>query len=148
MALTSRRRRSSTAPEFVGLLLDNPATFLLARICVTLPFLAAGLFKLLDWQGGEAEMIQVGLYPPWLFNLAALATELGGSVLVILNRRLWLGAGALGVFTVFTALLAHRFWELEGEARAEQLNAFLSHATICAALILVTVVSLRNSRRA
>ena len=99
--------------------------------------------KLLDWQAGEAEMEHTGLHPAWIFNLASLLTELGGSALIILNRQIWLGAGALGVFTVLATLLAHRFWDLSGEARMMQFNTFLEHATISAAFILIVVVQLR-----
>jgi transmembrane protein len=127
----------------VALCLDNPVTLVAVRFCVVAPFVGAGLFKLLDWQAGLAEMLNVGLHPAWFFNLAALLTELGGSTLVILNRQMWLGAGALGVFTLLATLLAHRFWDLTGDARMMQFNTFLEHATISAAFILIVVVQLR-----
>jgi transmembrane protein len=132
-------------PDLVARMLDNPATLLFTRICVTLPFFVSGLMKLFDWQGGEAEMLRAGLHPSWLFNLAAFVTELGGSALVILDRKTWLGAGALGIFTLLATFMAHRFWEVTGEeARIMQLNSFLEHATISAAFILVVVVGLRG----
>jgi transmembrane protein len=134
------------APAWVVLVLDNPVALLIARICVVIPFLGAGSLKLLNWQAGEAEMLHVGLHPAWLFNFAVLATELGGSMLVILNWKTWFGAGALGVFTVLSTFLAHRFWELAEPERTQQFNSFLEHATICAAFILVVVVGLRSDR--
>ncbi len=134
------------APHVVTHMLTHPVTLLFARICLTAPFLWAGAYKLVDWQGGLAEMESVGLHPAAAFNLAALLTELGGSALVILNRQVWIGAGALGVFTVLATLIAHRFWDLSGAARAMQLNSFLEHATISAAFIFVTVVALRRER--
>jgi transmembrane protein len=85
-------------------------------------------------------MAGTGLQPAWVFNLAALGTELGGSIVVILNRAVWIGAGALGIFTVLATLLAHRFWDLAGAARVMETNSFLEHAAISAAFILVTVV--------
>ena len=137
-------RSASPPPRLVVGALDNPATLLLARFCLALPFLVAGLFKLINWQAGVHEMEQVGLNPAWAFNLAALATELGGSALIILDRKTWLGAGALGVFTVTSTFLAHRFWESSGEARIAQMNGFFEHAAIGAAFILVSVVSFRR----
>jgi transmembrane protein len=147
MSSYSDRAESGDTPSVVAHMLDNPATLLFARICVTLPFLEAGVIKLVDWQAGNAEMLHAGLHPAWVFNLAALVTELVGSVLIILNRKAWLGAGALGIFTVLATLLAHRFWELTGEARIMQLNTFLEHATISAAFILVVVVGLHPRDR-
>ena len=138
--------RIDRAPPVIVDLLDNAVTLAVARIMVTAPFLAGGLTKLLDWQAGVAEMIHVGLHPAWAFNAAALCTQLVGSALVILNRRMWLGAGALGVFTVWATLLAHRFWDFTGSERMAQMNAFFEHWTICAAFILVTVVGFRDSR--
>jgi len=132
------------APAPIVRLLGHPATLLAARICVTLPFLVGGIVKLTDWQGGVAEMQAHGLEPAWAINLATLVTELGGSALVILNRKTWLGAGALGIFTVLTTFLAHRFWLLEGAERMREFNSFLEHATIAAAFILVTALSFRT----
>jgi transmembrane protein len=147
MVTAVRDDATTAAPHWVARLLDNPATLLVARICVTLPFFVAGLFKLLDWQAGVAEMAATGLQPAWAFNLASLVTQLAGSALIILDRKTWLGAGALGIFTVFATLLAHRFWEFSGDARVAQLNSFLEHATISAAFILVVVVGLRTPAR-
>jgi transmembrane protein len=137
----------SDTPSVIARLLDNSITLLITRIAVTLPFLVGGLSKLLDWQGAQAEMLHVRLHPAWAFNLASLLTELIGSALVILNRKVWLGAGALGVFTVIATLLAHRFWDLSGEARIMQMNSFFEHWTICAAFVLVTVVRIRRRPR-
>jgi transmembrane protein len=89
-------------------------------------------------------MVHVGLRPAAAFNFAALFTQLAGSALVITNRWVWLGAGALGVFTVWATLLAHRFWDFSGDARTVQLNSFFEHWTISAAFILLAVVGLRN----
>ncbi|SDR58382.1 transmembrane protein [Rhizobiales bacterium GAS113] len=133
-------------PAIVAHVLDNPATLLLTRICMTLPFWVGGLVKLLDWQGGVVEMGKTGLRPAWAFNLAVVIVELGGSALVIADRVTWLGAGALGCFTFLSTFIAHRFWELTGEARATELNSFLEHATICAGFVFVVVVGLRQPR--
>lgn len=133
-------------PRAIARLLEHPLTLFVARVWVTAPFLAGGVMKLFNWSGGEAEMASVGLHPAWAFNLAVFCTELGGSLLIIMNRKVWLGAGALGVFTVLSTFLAHRFWDFAGAAREAELNSFLEHWTISAAFILVTVVSLLQRR--
>jgi pimeloyl-ACP methyl ester carboxylesterase len=81
-------------PALVARALDNPLTLLFARVCLTLPFLATGVAKLLAWNAGVAGMADHGLEPAWAFNLATIVTDLGGAALVILDRRTWLGAGA------------------------------------------------------
>jgi transmembrane protein len=146
MLETAAEARREDPPAVIVQLLDNPLTLLVGRVCVALPFLVAGIMKLLFWQPGVAEMAAVGLHPAWAFNIAALVTELGGSASVILARRTWLGAGALGVFTVMTTFLAHRFWDFSGPARVMQMNSFFEHATISASFIFVVVVGLRQGR--
>jgi transmembrane protein len=136
--------RKDTTPPLIIALLDNGATLLIARIMVTAPFLVGGFTKVFDWHGGVAEMTHVGLHPAWAFNVAALLTQLIGSTLIILNRHVWLGAGALGIFTVWATFLAHRFWDFTGGERMMQMNSFFEHWTICAAFILVTVVGFRK----
>jgi transmembrane protein len=144
--MTERSGRSARGdvPLAVAPLLDNPVTLFVARLWISLPFLVSGVMKLLHWQAGDAEMLKVGLHPAWVFNVAVLVTQLGGSLLIITNRKLWFGAGALGVFTVLTTFIAHRFWEFSGDVRAQQLNSFLEHWTMSAAFVLVVVVYLRD----
>jgi uncharacterized membrane protein YphA (DoxX/SURF4 family)/predicted enzyme related to lactoylglutathione lyase len=132
-----------TTPTLILDALDHRATLAFARFCLASPFLVAGIFKLLYWDAGVAEMANVGLPYPADFNIAALVTELAGSALVLINRWTWLGAGALGIFTAISTALAHRFWELAEPARTQQMNSFLEHAAICAAFILVVVAEQR-----
>ena len=146
MRASGRRSRGRTPAVVIGWL-DNSATLLFARICLASPYFVASIFKLLDWQAGVSEMADAGLSPAWAFNLASLVVELGGSILVVFNRMVWLGAGALGIFTFVATFLSHRFWVLEGAARVSQLNTFLEHAAICAAFILLTVVVSRAELR-
>jgi transmembrane protein len=141
MSIYTDDQVNGDTPALIARVLSHPLTLLFARICLALPFLAAGVVKLLDWDRGEAEMAHTGLHPAWVFNIAALVTELGGSALIILNRGTWLGAGALGIFTVLATFLAHRFWDFSGTERNVQLNSFLEHAAICAAFILVVAVN-------
>lgn len=93
-----------------------------------------------------AELAGTGLHPAWLCNLVTLPTELGGFAMAILNGMTWLGAGALGIFTVFATFLGHRFWEFGGAKRATKLNSFLEHVRISTAFILVTVIAVRDER--
>ena len=136
--------------RLIGLILRAPATAAAARIVLCLPFWWSGLSKLLDFSGGTAEMAAFGLAPAWLFNALTIFVQLGGSLLVILNRWTWLGAGALGVFTGLACLLAHQFWTLDGVERFRELNNFLEHLSIIAGFVLVAMIGvagLRDSAR-
>jgi transmembrane protein len=125
-------------------ILAAPWAAALARVVLCLPFWWSGLTKLFDSAGGTAEMAAQGLPVPALFNALTIVVQLGGSALVIANRWTWLGAGALGVFTVIATLLAHRFWMLDGIERVQQLNVFLEHLAIVAGFVLVSILGLRD----
>src|SRR5947209_6833783 len=130
----------------IGLILQAPATAAAARIVLSLPFWWSGLSKLLDFSGGTAEMAALRLEPAWLFNALTILVQLGGSLLVILNLRTWLGAGALGVFTALATVMAHRFWTLDGIDRVRELNAFLEHLAIIAGFVLVAILGVVGAR--
>jgi transmembrane protein len=148
VGMTAVKEAGADTPVLVAAVLGHPATLFVARVCVTLPFLVAGVMKLVFWQAGVAEMAKTGLHPAWAFNIAALVTELAGSTVIILDRKTWLGAGALGVFTVLSTFLAHRFWDFSGDIRIEQMNSFFEHATISASFIFVVVAGLRQRQPA
>ena len=130
----------------IGLFLRAPATAAAARIVLCLPFWWSGLTKLLDFSGGTAEMAALGLEPAWLFNALTIFVQLRGSLLVILNRWTWLGAGALGAFTALATVLAHQFWTLDGLERSRELNTFLEHLAIIAGFVLVAMIGVVGLR--
>jgi transmembrane protein len=109
----------------------------LARILLTFGFWASGLAKLIDFQGGVAEMAHFGLEPAVAFNVATIITQLVGSALVILNRWTWLGAGALGVFTALTIPLVHHFWTMEEPFRTIEFHVVMEHITVIGGLMVV-----------
>ena len=123
-------------------MLRLPAVAVFARIVLTFPFWGSGLSKLIDFQGGVAEMAQFGLEPATLFNIATIIVQLGGSLLIILNRHVWLGAGALGVFTGLTILLVHDFWTMTEEPfRTIAFHTATEHVGMIGGLILVSILS-------
>lgn len=101
--------------ETIELFLRQPVTALISRIVLTLPFWASGLMKLINFDAGAVEMARAGLEPANGFNIATIGVQLAGSLLIILGRHVWLGAGALGVFTGLTILLVHDFWTMTEE---------------------------------
>jgi transmembrane protein len=130
----------------IRLVLRAPVTGSVTRIVLCLPFWWSGLSKLFDFSGGAAEMAALGLEPAWLFNALTVLVQLGGSLLVILNRWTWLGAGALGVFTALVTVLAHQFWTFEGIERVRELNTFLEHFALIAGFVLVAMIGVIGLR--
>ena len=118
-------------------ILCNRYFFLFSKIVLTFMFWASGLAKLFDYQGTLLEMRHFGLRPPALFAVAVIITELAGSVLVVGGRHVWLGAGALAVFTLLTIPIAHDFWNMTGDAAFNEKMVVIEHLTVVGALMLV-----------
>ena len=107
-------------------------------------FLVGGTQKLVDFPTAVAEQAHFGLQPAWLWAAAAIVVELGGSVLVIFGRWVWLGAGGLGVLTAVAMLTANDFWARVSQDRFMAVNAFFEHLGLVAGLVLISILSLRK----
>jgi uncharacterized membrane protein YphA (DoxX/SURF4 family) len=129
------------SPSWVEAILAWRGTALLARIALTSAYLLGGLTKLADFPAAVAEQEHFGLYPGAVWAVLAIIVELGGSVLVISGRLVWLGAGSLGVLTAIACLVADHFWTLEGQARVMALNGFFEHIGLVAGFVLVALTT-------
>lgn len=135
-------------PALVSRVLRAPATALLARLLLTSAYWTSGATKLADFEGTIREVAGLGL--PWQAATAVLTilVQLLGSAAVILNRSVWLGAGALGVFTLLATFVAHDFWNFPPDERPRQLATFLEHLGLFGGLVLAAVLAERERARA
>jgi uncharacterized membrane protein YphA (DoxX/SURF4 family) len=134
-------------PRWVSATLATPGLVPIARIALVSAFLIGGIQKLSDFPAAVAEQAHFGLQPAWLWAVAAIVVELGGSVLVIVGRWVWLGAGSLGVLTAVSMLVANNFWAQTGHDRFMATNAFFEHLGLIAGLVLITALSPREQPR-
>jgi uncharacterized membrane protein YphA (DoxX/SURF4 family) len=104
------------------------------RAALASPFLASGVLKLFDWQGAVAEFTALGIYGPRLAVAAVVFTQFAGSLLLLHERRAWLGAVILAAFTALATIIAHPFWLFEGTDRVRQLTTFLEHLALIGGL--------------
>ena len=104
-------------PRWVAAILSWSWLLPIARGALVSAFLIGGIQKLADFPAAVAEQAHFGLQPAWLWAVAAIVVELGGSLLVIANRFVWLGAGGLGVLTFVAMLTANAFWLSTGHER-------------------------------
>ena len=86
-----------------------------------------------------AEQEHFGLHPAWIWAVLAIAIEIGGSLLVVAGRLVWLGAGALGVLTAIAMLVANDFWSMTGHDQFVALNTFFEHLGLIAGFVLVSI---------
>lgn len=136
-------------PSFVGAVLDFAPTAFLARLALVSAYLVGGVTKLGDWPAALAEQAHFGLTPPALWAALTIAVELIAPLLILSGRLVWLGAGMLGVFTFFAALVANAFWTMpEGPERFGAMNAFFEHMGLVGGFVLVAVLARRGQRDA
>jgi uncharacterized membrane protein YphA (DoxX/SURF4 family) len=131
--------RAAATPRWIAGLLSWRWTWRLARVALASAYLVGGVDKLLDFPGAVAEQEHFGLHPAWLWAALAIAIEIGGSLLVIAGRLVWLGAGGLGVLTAIAMLVANNFWAMEGHDRFVALNSFFEHLGLIAGFVLVSI---------
>lgn len=129
------------SPAFVEAILGWPGTWFLARLALVGAYLLGGAAKLGDWPAAVAEQAHFGLHPPAFWAALTIAVELLGSLLILLDRAVWLGAGMLGVFTVLAAIVANGFWTMAGPDRFMAMNAFFEHLGLAGGFVLVALLS-------
>lgn len=109
----------------------------LALLALCAAYLEGGITKLMDFGGALAEMQHFGLAPAAPLAVAVIALELGGSALVLSGHLRWLGALALGVFTVAASFIANDFWAMTGPDRIPAMHAFFEHLGLAGGFALV-----------
>ncbi len=128
-------------PAPIARLLGDNRFAVLAASLLTLPYWTSGFAKLLDLGGALGEARHFGLEPAALVVAVTILIQIGGSLLVIVGRRAWLGAGALGVFTAIATVIAHPFWQIADPiARFHERNTFLEHVGLVGGLMLAAIL--------
>ncbi|EPB0481479.1 DoxX family membrane protein, partial [Providencia stuartii] len=102
-------------------------------------FISSGLAKVFDYENSLAEMRAAGLHPDWFFNIASAFVLLVGSLLVLFNRLLWLGTGALAVFLFLTIVIVHTFWSYTGEEAKLAMFWAIEHTSVIGGLMAVAI---------
>jgi len=118
----------------------------LALLGLCAAYLQGGFDKAVDFNAALAEMNHFGLSPAAPLATATIVLELGASVLVLTGWYRWLGALALGGFTVFATFLANRFWELPPPDRIMVANSFFEHLGLVGGFLLVAWHDLRRDK--
>ena len=111
---------------------------------MTLPYWWSGIDKLLHPNAALLELANARFGAPIIVLIALVITQLGGSLLIIVNRLTWLGAGALGVFTIIVTVMVHAFWQMDGPQRFAEMNTFLEHMALVAGFFFTAVAALRD----
>jgi len=140
--------KTTGTPRLVAAILRHPMTWLLARLALIGAYLLGGVVKATDWSAAVAEQAHFGMHPPELWAGLTIAVEVIGPVLILSGRLVWLGAGMLGVFTLFAAITANAFWTMPaGPDRFMATNAFFEHVGLIGGFVLAAIFADRVQRR-
>jgi len=123
--------------------LATPAVRWVALLGLCAAYLQGGIVKLMNFNDATAEMNHFGLSPAMPFAVAVLVMELVASVAILSGYWRWLGALALGAFTVGATFMANRYWELGAPERFGVENSFYEHLGLAGGFLLVAWHDLR-----
>jgi transmembrane protein len=120
--------------------LPGIGTCLLALTCVS--FLWTGVAKTINFSRSASDMRSVFWLPfPNTILVANIVVVFAGAILMISGYAIWLGAGALAVFTLVATCIAHSFWNKKDRERRMHLFIFLDHMCIVGALLFIAWLS-------
>ena len=116
----------------------SPAVRWVALLLLCAAYLQGGLNKAMDFGAAIGEMNHFGLSPAGPLAVAVIALELGAAALILTGFWRWLGALALGAFTLMATFVALRFWEMPvGQERFMAANSFFEHLGLVGGFLLV-----------
>ena len=121
----------------------TPAVRWVALLGLCAAYLQGGIVKLANINGAVAEMNHFGLSPAMPFAIMTVILELAASVAILTGYWRWLGALALGGFTVGATFMANRYWELGLPERFAVENSFFEHLGLAGGFLLVAWHDLR-----
>jgi uncharacterized membrane protein YphA (DoxX/SURF4 family) len=140
---------AARTPRFVGAILDWRWTGFPARLALVGAYLLGGIVKASDWTAAVAEQTHFGMSPPALWAALTIVVEIVGPLLILSGRLVWLGAGMLGIFTLFAAITANAFWAMPaGQDRFMATNAFFEHLGLIGGFVLAAMIAEMEARRA
>lgn len=128
-------------PSWVASLLGQRWVLPLLRVALVSAYVVGGVNKLMDFHGAILEQEHFGLRPGAIWAAIAIAVEIGGSLCVVFNRFVWLGAGGLGALTAVAMLVANDFWNRTGAQHFIALNSFFEHLGLLSALLMAVWIS-------
>ncbi len=128
-------------PRPIAAILESQALWILARVLITFMFWWEGLQFLLNFGAVAAGINVLGLQPVWLGPAITIAMMIGGSILILLDRYVWIGVGMLAVFTAMTIPTVHPFWAMEGADRIANWQKAEEHVATIGGLISLAIIS-------
>ena len=112
---------------------------LAARLLLSALFLIFGWRKLMDYSGTVSCMVQDGAHFPALATPVAIFMELPVAFAVAVGAFTRASAVLLALYTLGTALVAHRYWTVTGSNKVDSIEAFYKNLSVMGGLLLLYV---------
>src|SRR6202020_1849085 len=101
----------------------NDELVLAARLLLATLFLIFGWRKLRDYSGTVSQLVQLRAPMPVLAAVVAIFMELPVALAVAVGAFARAAALLLALYTLGTALIAHRYWTLTGTEQVDSMDS-------------------------
>jgi putative oxidoreductase len=122
-----------------GHLLVTDAVILAARLLLSMLFLIFGWRKLTDYSGTVARMVQDGAPLPVIATPVAIFMELPVAFALAVGAFTRPSAVLLALYTLASALIAHRYWTMTGVNKVDSLESFYKNLSIVGGFLLLYI---------
>ena len=117
----------------------NDGFILAARLLLATLFLIFGWRKLTDYSGTVRRMVQDGAPIPVLATAVAIFIELPVAFAVALGAFTRPSALLLVLYTLGSALIAHRYWTMTGANKIDSMESFYKNLSIAGGFLLLYI---------
>jgi putative oxidoreductase len=117
----------------------NDELILAARLLLATLFLIFGWRKLRDYSGTVSQIVQLGVPMPVLAAAVATFMELPVAFAVAVGAFTRPAALLLMLYTLATALIAHRYWTATGTDRVDSMDALYKNLSIMGGFLLLSI---------
>ena len=118
----------------------NDEVILGARLLLAALFLIFGWRKLKDYPGTVSRMVQDGAPMPILATFISIFIELPVAFAVAIGAFTRPAALLLAVYTLATALIAHRYWTVTGPTKVDSLESFYKNLGVMGGFLLLFII--------
>jgi putative oxidoreductase len=113
---------------------------LMARLLLAALFLIFGWRKLVDYSGTVSRMVQDGAPLPALSAVIAIFMELPVAFAVSVGAFTRPSAALMALYTLATALIAHRYWTVPDDAdRVDSMEVFYKNLCVVGGFLLLYI---------
>jgi putative oxidoreductase len=117
----------------------NDELILAARLLLATLFLIFGWRKLRDYSGTVSQLVQLGVPMPVLAAAVAIFMELPVAFAVAVGAFARASALLLVLYTLGTALIAHRYWTMTAADQVDSMDSFYENLSIMGGFLLLYI---------